>query len=157
MKRKHIFILAVALFVPILFVGWYVHSMGKISRGYETAPLEQYDYLSSALKEEINFEGLDGDWIIASWANGFQDHTFLYKLLIPPIDLERLRASFPPLTQSSSASILQAGAYLGPSTAPDWWDTASLDSMDYLAHRGQRRYLRLNVVGESAYLIVLSM
>ena len=154
MKRKHLIILLALVAVPASLAALFLNAYGKMSRGYEVDRDEAFHHLSGCLEEEFGFGGFDASWIVASWANGFKDQTWLYQLSMPAGQIDRLRSSFPASDQSRRIGSLEDGRYLGRATAPDWWDAEVLDTSPSWFHDGGEVTMRLNVSETTAYLII---
>ena len=149
-------VLAIGAVVVIAIIAYRIYEGSQRPvRGYEVEPAAQHAYLSKALSEELGFEGLKVEWIRESWVNGFQDHTRLYELALPPDELARLRQGFDSASGSDVPFVFREGNYLGPSTAPDWWDAKAIDALPQLVHDGGPRNIRLNAEGEVGYLLIL--
>lgn len=154
MRALRILTLGIFLIVGgFLALNWW--SWHRITRGYEVNPKEQASYLQTMLEEDIGYRGFKKEWLRKAWANGFQDHTYLF---LVKADSDELRvavekvAGMEPIQQSFFAG----GGYLGPSTAPEWWDTASVDPASGARYfqKDRRRLWRFTWIGDSLYLIV---
>jgi hypothetical protein len=153
MKRKLTIALLIVLSIPLLIVGGAYYSMHQISRGYEVDPAEASKELAESLQRDLGYDRLQPEWLKSSWANGFQDHTCLYKLKMPLEEIASLRSKFPPEIATYDGLMFQNGRYLGPSSAPSWWDTKTIDGQPMQLATLNRKLWRLTVIGQSVYLV----
>ncbi|GEM_PF-4771645 len=152
LKRRHV---GGILFLAYLlaFFGLPYLQMRKMYHGYEKDPVEGGQFLRGALAGEFHLNGFQPDWVQGAWVNGFREHTYLY--VVKP-DLPEFRAEL-------INTILEAGGtfeqrtfhYLGPSTAPDWWMTAKVDTEEGIFYYETDRYWRFTWIGDLLYVVMM--
>ena len=158
MKLRYKISLVVAVSIPIWFFVASWQAMRQMDRGYEIEPADEFPYLEAIFREDLGYDGLRENWIESCWANGFREHTQLYKLKLPQSELLVIKERFGSGERAmSSFDHLLDADYIGASTAPDWWDTQRLDRLPHLFHAGDERDWRLTDTGGVQYLLVLDL
>jgi hypothetical protein len=108
---------------------WNWYEWHRMKTGYEVSPHEYSSYLKSKLSEDFGYDGFEQKWLKKAWVNGFQDHTYLF---VVEADSGSLKETIETKTgtEAIQASFFQNGSYLGPSTAPDWWNSTKTNAAD---------------------------
>ncbi len=135
MKILKIVVIALTTLVGGCFVAnWY--SWHRMKTGYEVKAEDYAPYLQTRLEEDLGYSGFQHPWLQQAWVNGFQDHTHLFEVTG---HANGLRDALERATGKEPIQLLyfSSGNYLGPSTAPEWWDTARIDA-------AESRYLQKN-------------
>ena len=72
----------------------------------------------------VGYSGFESAWLQKAWVNGFRDHTHLF---LVAGDTGGLREAIEKTTGEDPihTTLFCKGGYLGPSTAPDWWEEQS--------------------------------
>lgn len=132
----------------------------RVVRGYETDPAQQAVYLGKVLSRELDYADLRHAWVKRSWANGFADHTYLFFLEIA----EPARGEFWGILEAGCrkksdpdfdvAGYFDGGGYLGPSDAPNWWDTKALERPPSLFLATGQRNLRFTRTDDGIYIVL---
>ena len=147
MKPLRIFTL-----VPILIVGgflaWNWLSWYRMGQGYEVEPRTKSSYLQTRLSEDLGYSGFESGWLQKAWVNGFREHTYLF-LVVP--DSTDLRKSIEKVAVSKD-SVSISGGYLGPSTAPKWWNTETIDAAGTRYFRKESRVWRFTWIDGRLYI-----
>ena len=156
MRKSTITLLAViACF--LLFVGYCINSFRKPMVGYETDASESAIYFDKVLRKNFDYEGFSQDWLVASWANGFQDHTYLYKLSIPSDDIGSFLEVFKYAPKEGYSLPVRSNSYLGPSSPPSWWKKDEIDSAQHYYAISDSYRLRYSKLGDSVYIVLISL
>lgn len=152
MRPFRLLVLALALIVGGFFV-WNWLSFQRVRRGYEVDPTTHSSYLQTRLAEDLGYSGFEAVWLQRAWVNGFSDHTYLFVAAADSTDL-RQAIEVVAGTEPISASYFRDGAYLGPSTTPSWWDTATIDSAEARYFRKESRLWRFTWIGSRLYIVL---
>jgi hypothetical protein len=130
--------------------GWY--GMHRMKTGYEVNPNEYSSYLQSKLSEDFGYDGFDRKWLKKAWMNGFQDHTYLF---VVEADSRSLKEAIETKTgiEPIQESFFRSGGYLGPSSAPDWWDTAKTNAADARYFERNSTFWRFTWVHNRLYIV----
>ncbi|RYD20148.1 MAG: hypothetical protein EOP88_16210 [Verrucomicrobiaceae bacterium] len=147
------------MFGVLLIVGGFLAvsswSWSRMGRGEEVDAKELAPYLALLLKEDLGYPGFKKEWLRKAWVNGFQDHTYLF---LVKADSDEMRTAVEKIagTEPVQHTFYKEGGYLGPSTAPGWWDTASVDSAPGARYfqNDKGRLWRFTWIGDSLYLVV---
>ena len=135
------------------FFTWQLHGLNSMRTGYEVDPRDKAAYLEAKLSEDLKIEHFDSTWLQQAWMNGFQDHTYLFVLSPDSPDfrakLEKLAGPEP-----ISGSRYRNGGYLGPSTAPTWWDTTVIDAAEGRYFQGESRSWRFTWLNGRLYIVL---
>jgi hypothetical protein len=111
--------------------GWH-----RMKTGYEVKAKDYAPYLQARLEEDLGYSGFEHQWLQKAWLNGFREHTHLF---VVTGDANGLREAIEKATGTEPIKLtyFSSGNYLGPSTPPDWWDTARIDA-------AESRYFEMN-------------
>lgn len=120
--------------------------------GYEVDPTEYAPFLGAKLAEYLGYDGFEAQWLQKAWMNGFQDHTYLF---LVTANSPALREAIENATgeEPIQASYFRNGGYLGPSTAPRWWDTAKLDATEARYFERNSDFWRFTWIDEQLYIV----
>jgi hypothetical protein len=147
-------ILTIALLVLVgAFLVWNWYSWHRMSRGYEVDSETQISYLRTQLTEDFGYSGFDSTSLQKAWVNGFSDHTYLF--LISPTSTD-FKSAIEKVagTEPISAPYFRDGGYLGPATAPRWWDTVKIDAADALYFQKESHLWRFTWIGGHLYVVL---
>jgi hypothetical protein len=147
-------ILTIALLALVgAFLVWNWYSWHRMSRGYEVDPETQISYLRTQLTEDFGYSGFDSTSLQKAWVNGFSDHTYLF--LISPTSTD-FKSAIEKVagTEPISAPYFRDGGYLGPATAPRWWDTVKIDAADALYFQKESHLWRFTRIGGHLYVVL---
>ena len=126
------------------------HRMVLNASGTEYPPQEKESWLKQGLESRFRWAGLPGNRIEGVWINGFQDHTYLYRIRLSRGEFADLRQAV--LSSAAESVQLDDGDDLalcpfgfgtskpqGPEKmkVPDWWEVASLRSVDGLLWKSE--------------------
>jgi hypothetical protein len=130
--------------------GWH-----RMKTGYEVKAKDYAPYLRAKLEEDLRYSGFEHSWLQKAWVNGFQDHTHLF---VVSGNVTGLRAAIEKVTSGapSQPHIFGSGGYLGPSTAPDWWDTARTDAAESRYYEKDSRFWRFTWLDDRLYIVYLN-
>ena len=146
---------SIGLVVTVLvigFIAWNWFHWNRLADGYEVAPREQAPYLKRKLAEDLGFDGFQDAWLKGAWVNGFREHTYLFFVEPDSSNLKAAIASADGI-ESVGSSYYQDAGYLGPSTAPDWWDSSVIDSADALFFRVNDSKWRFTWIDDRLYIV----
>jgi hypothetical protein len=152
-------ILKIAVIVLTTLVGgcfvanWY--GWHRMKTGYEVKAKDYAPYLQARLKEDLGYGGFEQSWLQEAWVNGFRDHTYLF---VVEGNADGLREAIENATGKDPIQItfFSSGNYLGPSTAPDWWDTARLDAAEARYFEKNSNFWRFTWVGDRLYIVYVT-
>jgi hypothetical protein len=120
--------------------------------GYEVKAKNYAPYLQAKLEEDLGYSGFEHKWLQNAWVNGFQDHTHLFVVagdtngLIDAIEKATC-------TEPIQLTFFRSGNYLGPSTAPDWWDTARIDAAESRYFAKNSDFWRFTWINGRLYIV----
>jgi len=120
--------------------------------GYELNPNECSTYLQSKLSEDFGYNGFDRRWLKKAWVNGFQDHTYLF---VVEADSGSLKEAIKSKTRIEpiQESFFRGGGYLGPSSAPGWWDTVKTNADDARYFEKNSKFWRFTWIHDRLYIV----
>lgn len=145
----------VVLFLTTLvggFFAWNWYGWHRMEIGYEMNPKEYSSYLQTKLAEDLGYEGFDRQWLQKAWVNGFRDHTYLF---VVAADTSSLRDAIEKRTGTDpiQLSYFRNGGYLGPSTAPRWWNTAGIDAAEARYFERNSTFWRFTWINDRLYIV----
>lgn len=134
-------------FFAMNWYGWY-----RMKTGYEVNPEDHASYLQSRLKEDLGYTGFDRSWLQKAWLNGFREHTHLY---VVKGNANGMREAIEKATGQDPIQLTYfiSGNYLGPSTAPGWWDTARIDAAESRYHEKNSDLWRFTWLDGRLYIV----
>jgi hypothetical protein len=149
-------ILKIAVIVLTTLVGgcfvanWY--GWHRMKTGYEVKPKDYASYLQARLEEDLGYSGFERPWLQKAWVNGFQDHTHLF---VVTGNANGMREAIEKATGKDPIQpyFFSSGNYLGPSTAPDWWNTAKIDAADSRYHQKNSDFWRFTWLDGRLYIV----
>jgi len=134
-------------------VAWDWYSWHRLSRGYEVKAAAHSSYLKTMFSEDLGYRGFNPGSLQKAWMNGFQDHTYLFLVLTDTSDLKNAIEKVAG-TEPISASYFRDGSYLGPSIAPNWWNTKAIDSVDARFFQKDSRLWRFTWIDGRLYIVL---
>lgn len=147
--RKIVLVMALALLVAFALALFWTYR--KMDLGYETDPEQSAHDLEKKIRKDVEFETFDRSWLTSSWANGFRDHNYLYRLVIPDEQRAALVAKF-----SKTASSASKARFLDwhPERPPEWWNAEAIDRGETYFLQVEERFWRLSVCEDALYLFI---
>ena len=145
--------LSVALICCFALFGYSAfRSFRAVTVGAEYPPAERERWLIENLRERFSWSALPSASVEHVWANGFQDHTWLFRIHLAPDTFAGLRRSVL-ATQGECISSddrddlslcpfgFATASPQGPADMriPTWWDVASLRHFDSVLWRSPGR------------------
>ncbi len=127
--------------------GWH-----RMKTGYEVNTKDYAPYLQARLKKDLGYGGFDHSWLQEAWVNGFQDHTHLF---VVKGNADGLRGAIEKATGKDPIQLtfFSDGNYLGPSTAPDWWDAAKIDTAESRYYEKNSDFWRFTWLDGRLYIV----
>jgi hypothetical protein len=150
---KSLSILAASLVLLVGgFFAWNWYGWHRMKTGYEVKPKEYSSYLQSMLSEEFGYQGFERSTLQKAWVDGFQDHTYLF---VVSADSPGLREALESATGTDpiQSSFFRNSDYLGPSTAPSWWNAAVIDAADARYFQRNSTLWRFTWLNDRLYIV----
>jgi hypothetical protein len=146
--QKLLMVIAVAIVCSLL---WAEHSARRQTVGHEYPPKQLHGWLTGQLQKRFGWSALPASSIEGAWAQGFQDHLYLFRIRLAPgafADLRRAVATAPGKgfddrddLSLSLYGLATASPRVKSLRLPAWWDPASLQHFDSLRwHSGSDPY-----------------
>jgi hypothetical protein len=151
MKILGIIVICVATLIGGCFVSnWY--GWHRMKTGYEVKVKDYAPYLQERLEEDLGYQGFEHQWLQEAWVNGFQDHTYLF---LVTGDTKGLKEAVESATGNNpiQSTYFSSGNYLGPSTAPDWWNTVKIDAADSRYFEKNSNFWRFTWIDNRLYIV----
>jgi hypothetical protein len=151
MKVLKIVVIVLSTLVGGCFVanwfGWH-----RMKTGYEVKTKDYASYLQAQLEEDLGYSGFEHPWLQKAWVNGFQDHTHLF---VVTGNAHGLRAAIEKATGKDPIQLtfFSSGNYLGPSTAPGWWDTTRIDAAESRYYEKNSDFWRFTWLDDRLYIV----
>jgi hypothetical protein len=150
---KTLSIIALVLITLVVgFFTWSWYGWHRMKTGYEVNPKKYSSYLQAKLSEDFGFKGFEQQWLQNAWVNGFQDHTYLF---VVAADSPGLREAIEKATgkEPIQVSFFRSAGYLGPSTAPGWWNTSAIDAADARFFEKDSTFWRFTWMNDRLYIV----
>jgi hypothetical protein len=151
------------------FAAWVNHEAMLTAAGREYDPKEWGPGLEQELESHFRWSGLPRNSVEKVWSNGFQDHTSLYRIRLSPEQFAGLhQAVLSTKTEDvrvddgDDPALCPLGfgtsAPQGPKDmkVPEWWEVASLRSLDGLFWKATREGYWFGYDRERGILFLLS-
>ena len=148
-------ILKIAAIVLTTLVGgcfvanWY--GWHRMKTGYEVKAKDHGSYLRERLAEDLGYNGFDPKWLQKAWVNGFQDHTYLFLVTADTGMREAIERATG--TEPIQLRYFSTGNYLGPSTAPEWWNTTRIDASESRYFEKNSDFWRFTWIDGRLYIV----
>lgn len=148
--------LGILAFFLIAFLGglfvWNWYGFHRMKTGYEVKTSDYSSYLKAKISDDLGYGGFDPRWLQEAWMNGYQDHTYLFVVVA---DTSSLRDAIEKATGTDpiQLSYFRNGGYLGPSTAPQWWDTARIDAAEARYFQKNSDLWRFTWINDQLYIV----
>ena len=176
--KRIIATLVVAMLVGLVGLGaWFGHRMfagfRAAEEGAEYPPAEEGKWLADQLRHKFGFDAFSADSVERAWANGFQDHTWLFRASVAPDVFDGLRkavraAKTLPLVSVDDTDDLSVCPFgfctfhpQGPSRMriPAWWDVARLSGIDCLNYQDAQGgyWFGYEPSGHTLYVLVYNL
>ena len=122
---------AVSIFVSLVW------SWKRMEWGYGVDSSRGHETLNRIFGSELEYSNFASGSVEKIWMNGFREHTYLFKISMGDVSTEELMKN-KALVEGGPWNSSNRGHYLGPSRAPKWWDSETLDYLPSKYFYGER-------------------